>query len=267
MWIRRITMVAVLAVAAWGTAALGQPEEAEPEAPRIEERAASILKDAGEYLASAESFSFRAHAFFDEVLPTGQKLQYVSTGDVFVRRPDRLRVDVVGELRNYSFWYDGKTITLMHRDKKVYSTSPAPGNIDEALDFVMERFGFTVPLADLVYSHPAAIIEENVETAFLAGTHEFDGRTLHHVAARQENIDWQIWIEDGRQVVPRKLVITYKDEPGAPQYSALLTDWDFSPRLADRLFRFEAPDGVDRIEFLPQPEEEDPGQAKGEEKP
>jgi hypothetical protein len=82
------------------------------------------------------------------------------------------------------------------------------------------------------------------------------------VAATQADVDWQVWIEVGKQILPRKLVITYVDEPGDPQYSAVLTDWDFTPRLPERLFRFEAPAGAARIEFLP---EEEPQDADGTE--
>ena len=66
----------------------------------------------------------------------------------------------------------------------------------------------------------------------------------------QEVIDWQIWIEDGPRPVPRKLLITYKEEPGSPQYVARLSDWDFQPCLSDHYFRFQPPKGSDEIEFL-----------------
>ena len=32
-------------------------------------------------------------------------------------------------------------------------------------------------------------------------------------------MDWQIWIEQGEKALPRKLVITYKDSPGYPQFT------------------------------------------------
>jgi len=51
--------------------------------------------------------------------------------------------------------------------------------------------------------------------------------------------------------VPRKLVITYKSEPGSPQYRARLSGWDFQPRLSDHYLQFHPPTGADEIEFLP----------------
>jgi hypothetical protein len=71
------------------------------------------------------------------------------------------------------------------------------------------------------------------------------------VAFSQELVDWQIWIEDGPQPVPRKFVITYKDEEGWPQYSARFTRWDFQPQHSEHYFRFHPPTGADKIDILP----------------
>jgi hypothetical protein len=74
--------------------------------------------------------------------------------------------------------------------------------------------------------------------------------SCHHLAFSQETIDWQIWIEDGPRPVPRKLVITYKTEPGSPQYVARLSGWNFQPRFSKHFFTFEAPAGAGEMEFL-----------------
>jgi hypothetical protein len=68
----------------------------------------------------------------------------------------------------------------------------------------------------------------------------------------QKYIDWQIWIEDGLQMVPRKAVITYKALPESPQYTAVLTDWDLNARFSDILFDVEvaALANLEKIEFL-----------------
>jgi hypothetical protein len=66
----------------------------------------------------------------------------------------------------------------------------------------------------------------------------------------QDQIDWQIWVEDGKEMVPRKITITYKDLLGSPQYTAVLSDWSFNLRLADRLFVPNLPKNLERIEFV-----------------
>ena len=70
------------------------------------------------------------------------------------------------------------------------------------------------------------------------------------MALSQEDIDWQIWIEEGERLLPRKLTITYKKLPGSPQYTAVLSDWNFSVSLEDGEFIFNPPADAERIEFL-----------------
>ena len=73
------------------------------------------------------------------------------------------------------------------------------------------------------------------------------GVPCEHLAFTQGNIDWQLWIEDGPRPVPRKFVITYKDEPDSPQFTAVFSNWDFTTELPDFLFTFEPPTGASRI--------------------
>ena len=47
------------------------------------------------------------------------------------------------------------------------------------------------------------------------------GQLCHHLAFRQEDIDWQIWIENGPTPLPRKFLITDKKAKGL-QVTALL---------------------------------------------
>ena len=236
----------------------------EQEEPIVESRARSILQAMGEYLKTAKTFTFHAEITHEEVLESGRKLQYSASNNIMVRRPNRIRADYWGDLRKNSFWYDGKNVTILYTDKNLYSTFSAPKAIDEACDFAMEKYGLSIPIADLVYSDPYAVLIENVRSGFYEGLHMVNGVRCHHLAFTQENIDWQIWIEDGPQAVPRKVVITHKDLPGGPQYIAVLSDWDFSVRLPDILFTFEAPDDAEQIEFLEVQEEEN--SEKGAEK-
>ena len=36
--------------------------------------------------------------------------------------------------------------------------------------------------------------------------------SCHHLFVQQHDFDWEIWIEDGRVLVPRKLVLDFKDD-------------------------------------------------------
>jgi hypothetical protein len=63
--------------------------------------------------------------------------------------------------------------------------------------------------------------------------------------------DFQIWISDETEPAPQKVVITYKTLPGAPQYTAVFSNWNFNPRIATDTFTFSPPAGAGKIDFLP----------------
>ncbi len=210
-----------------------------------------VLRAMGEYLKSADEFSFHADIAYDAVHSTGEKVQYGGASDVSVRRPNRLYVAFEGDERRRQVFYDGRTITLLDTLKNLYAVTKVPGKMDAALDLVFEKYGLTVPLADFVYPDPHAVLTENAEYGSVIGVHGCGGKRCHHLLFTQEIIDWEIWIETGPRPVPHKLVITYKEEPGSPQYEARLSRWDFHPRLSEHAFTFHPPVGASEIEFLP----------------
>jgi hypothetical protein len=223
----------------------------------------------GEYLKTAEEFSFEAQVAYDELIE-GQKILFGVVANLSVRRPNRLNAEINGDQRQHRVVFDGKTVTLHNVAKNSYAVAEAPPEIDAALDHLFELHGSSVPLADFVYADPYRTLIENVEDGFVVGQHPVNGIRCHHLAFWQEGIDWQIWIEVGPRPVPRKLVITYKDEPGSPQYIAELSDWNFQARLSDHYFTFRPPVGSDRIEFLPSQERiqpSEPSEPKKEDNP
>jgi hypothetical protein len=178
-------------------------------------------------------------------------MQLGSAVDVSVRRPDRLKADVKGDIRSQQFFYDGKTITLYGRRVNYYATMEVPSNIEAALDSARERFGLLAPAADIVYRNSYDVLKENVKTGYYVGLHNVHGVECHHLIFTQDNIDWQIWIENSKTPLPRKLVISEKWVTGGPQFTALFSNWNFSPRLKDSMFIFKPPEKARKIKFLP----------------
>ena len=219
--------------------------------PAIEEEADRVLRAMSDYLTSAEEFSFRAEITFDEFTDWGQEIQYGAVATISVRRPDGLRVVHEGDLLQSSLLFDGEIITLLDRKANLFAQTEAPGEIDAALDRLFEHFGLSVPVADLIYSDPHAALSSSAEFGVVVGEHAAGGIPSHHLAFSGETLDWQIWIDAGQRPLPRQIVITYKQEPGAPQYRARFSDWDFQPRLSDGYFAFDPPVGSDPMEFLP----------------
>jgi len=232
------------------------PLAGEGTAPAIGARAEKILRSMSDYLKSVEQFTFRADIAYDALLVGGQKVRYGGVGEISVHRPDYLRVEHRGDERNMRVVFNGVLFTFHDLDADLYAQRELTANIDTAVDGMFEKFGFSVPTADLVYSDPYATLTSSVESGSHLGLHTVDGVRCHHLAFTQESIDWQIWIEDGPRPLPRQLVITYKDEPASPQYAVQFSRWNLSPGISDSYFEFEPPAGARPMEFLPPEEDE-----------
>jgi hypothetical protein len=99
----------------------------------------------------------------------------------------------------------------------------------------MTQLNFSPPPS--THHDPYRSVRSNVQYGFYLGLNDVNGRSCHTLAFVEKDIDWQIWIETGPQLTPCKLAITYKTQPSQPQFSAVLTDWDFAPRIAACLRR------------------------------
>ena len=126
-----------------------------------------------------------------------------------------------------------------------YASVKAPETIKEMLVFAETKYGLEWPLADLLAPES---LSKNVKSAFYVGKGRVRGVLCDHYAFRQDDVDWQIWIQEGKMPLPRKIVITTKNEEAAPQYEAVLS-WNLSPKLSDSVFRFVPPKRASKIVF------------------
>ena len=200
------------------------------------------------YIGSAQDFTFHADISFDHVLPSGQKLQF-SAAEEALQRPGRLYVEWNGDLGARQFWYDGKSVTLCDPATPFYASAAAPSGIDGMLEQLVPKLDFAPPLADFLYRDPYKTVCGNIQHGFDLGQNDVNGRSCRTLAFVENNIDWQIWIENGPQLTPCKVVITYKYQPSQPQFTAVFKDWDFAPRIADPVLVPELPPGTQKIPF------------------
>ena len=229
---------------------LGAEPPKKTKAPDLEPKAVEVLKQMCDYLKNLQQFSVQAEVTEDVLLTSGQRIQSARSVEASVRRPDRLRAESVGDTDNRQIVYDGKTITLMDRSKNLYTVIPAPPELDAALEHGIQSFNLRAPLADLIYTKAYEYLTEGALSGFYVGLSKVQGVSCHHLAFRDKDIDWQIWIEDSQTPVPRKFLITDKTAQGL-QFTAVFTKWNTSAQLADGLFTFVAPEKAEKIDILP----------------
>jgi hypothetical protein len=119
------------------------------------------------------------------------------------------------------------------------------------LDEARDKLAVIAPGADLVYSNAYERLTEGLTSAYIVGKAVVGGAPCDHVAFRNAEVDWQIWIQEGDKPLPRKFIVTSKRMPESPQFVSVLSDWQTPAEVADATFSFVPPQGSRRIEFLP----------------
>ncbi len=217
----------------------------------IDDAASEILRTMSGFLANAPGYLVDVEVLEDEVLLTGEMIQYRRSLQIAVRRPDRLRIEEVGDRGRRRLIYDGKTVTLVDFTSGTYAVADAPATLDEALDLFTDRYGLVMPGSDFAYSDPyTALTEEAVQGVYL-GVSEAYETPLHHLAFRQEDLDWQLWLPEKVPLLPARLLIVSKTDDGYPRMAVEMTNWRLAPYAPDVLFTFSPPDDLLEIEMIP----------------
>jgi hypothetical protein len=208
-----------------------------------------ILKAMSDYVASQKNISVTFDSDIEVITSDLQKLQFTSSGDLTLSRPDKLRATRTGGYTDVEFVFDGKTFTVHDRDNKAYAQSDAAGSIAQLVEKLRSEFFVEAPGADLLVSSSYDILTENVTDAKHIGLGVIEGVECEHLAFRSAETDWQIWIEVGNRPIPRKYVITNKGVTGGPQYTLRIRDWKTDGQAAPDAFAFKAPAGAAKADF------------------
>jgi len=187
--------------------------------------AEKLLKGMADYVASQKTLAVTFDSDIEVITSHLQKIQFTSSGQVHLSRPDKLRATRTGGYRDVEIVFDGKTLTVNNKDAKDYAQIDAPGTADQLIDVLRDKYGVVAPGADLLLPNVFDIMMADVLEGAVIGKGVIDGVECDHLAFRNMETDWQIWIESGAKPIPRKYVITSKGIGESPQYTLRIKDW------------------------------------------
>lgn len=245
--------MAVIAVvgAAWLPASAQRTDErARRATENIDPRARQVVERMGDFLSRQPAFSVTADSITEVVLRNGMRIQHTATSDVSVRRPDGLRSERKGPSGSEAVLvYDGDEMSLFLREPNVYAKTRAPESLDDAIEFARDRLDIEAPGADLLFSEPGESLMEGVTSGMYVGEADIDGTRCHHVAFRERDVDWQLWVQDGDEALPLRYVIVSKRVRGEPEFMVQMRDWDLTTPAEPEQFTFTPPEGAREIRF------------------
>jgi hypothetical protein len=199
-----------------------------------------ILKAMSDYVGSQKLISATFDSDIEVITPDLQKIQFTSSGQVQLSRPDKIRMRRTGGYTDVELVYDGKTLTLSGNNTKAYVQQEMSGSTDQMIDQVRDNLATSMPGTDLLLTNSFDELIQGVIDSRHIGQGVIDGVECEHLAFRNADTDWQIWVETGTRPIPRKYVITSKAVAGAPQYTLRIKDWKTDAAIGADAFTFKA---------------------------
>ena len=221
------------------------------QAPAVDPAAVQKFKRMTEYLDGLQHFSVHTQSIIEEMRFSGHRVDYDLSASVTIKRPNKLSAVRSGEFTNERFFYDGKTLTVYDPSKKVYWTDKAPASIEKMIDFARESAGVLLPAADLLYRGAYPLMMQDVTLAKVVGKSVIGGVKCDHLLFSRPEVDFQIWIAEGKRPWPCKYVVTEMDTPEKLSITTFLSHWNTNPDVHDARFEFVAPKGAHAVPAMP----------------
>ena len=209
--------------------------------------AKAILKRMSDYVGSQQTIELSFDSSIEVITPQLEKIQFTSSGNVLLNRPDKLRAHRLGGYADVEMVFDGKTVSVLGKHMNAYGQFEGPGSIDELIEALRAGHGVALPGADLLLANSYDALAAGVLEAKHIGRGVIDGIECEHLAFRNFDTDWQLWVEVGERPIPRQLVITSKTLNSAPQYTLQVKGWKTDAEPAADTFTFAPPAGAERL--------------------
>ena len=196
-----------------------------------DKQAMEILQNMAKTIAGAEQFSVTLTSSYDAPQTGGQMIEYGAIRNIQIKRPDKMRIEKLrsdGDERILVF--DGKEIIVHNVTDNIYARAEKAGTVDDAIKHLVSTLKIPLPLARMFRTTLPAELEKLVAGIDYVELNTLTDVPTDHLAVRTKDVDFQIWIARGKEPLPRRIVMTYKNFRGDPQFRADFTNWNLSTK-------------------------------------
>lgn len=239
---RRLSVAFAAAMLATTGLVSAQAVAAQPDDARI------ILKRMTDYIAAHPNLSSRFDIEFDVITPEIEKVEFAASGSMARSSPNHVRLTRHGGYSDVELIFDGKTTTILDRYRNKYAQLTGPTSIDQLVSKLRNDYMMDLPAADLFLTKGYDELMQGVVVAKHIGVGVVDGEECEHLAFRDEDTDWQLWVRTGDRPLPCKYRITSKTLAAAPDYTIRFYGWS-DAKNPDSTFAFKAPAGAQSVAF------------------
>ena len=220
-----------------------------------EERVTALqaMHNMSQYLRSLKKYTVNASVSFDEVLSDGQKVLLSKSVEIRAEMPYKLWAKSANHYSQREFFFNGDTFTLYTPNLGYYasfnmSTTGKLATIGQTIRKAKQEYDVEIPIADLFLWGTKADSSADVNEAIIVGIDQVNGVDCNHFAFRENDIDWQIFIQREGAPLPLKLVITEKNIAEQPQHITVLK-WNTAPDLSSQNYTFTPKASDQKIKF------------------
>lgn len=246
--------VVLLMMALWGGGALAADAPGQTNASvDTQQLGRDLLFEMARFLAGLDRFGFQLRTGYDVVQDDGRKIEFLENWQITVSRPNRLRLDATradGQANTVVF--DGDSVWVFDEAQGVYAHVDQPGSVDDAVLYFVRELAMRLPLAEMLTTRFPDELARNVVFADFVEESVLLEMPTYHVVGSLPDVDFQAWIAEGDQPWPLRIVLTYRNETGQPQFRADFSNWSARPPVAKSRFRFSPPEAAEQIPFAVQ---------------
>jgi hypothetical protein len=246
----RLVLGAVIGLLVFTTIAGAQEKGA---AGPCGDQAQAILKRMADLLKQTKQYTVTVDSEYDVVQKSGEKIEFGEVRKLTVVRPDRIRVDMESrDGRKGTLCYNGQDIVIFDARDNVYSSARKPSDLDHLFDHFKDDLEINMPLGQVFSAGLEKAKMKKISSVCYVGEATIAGVRCDHLAGTTGKVDFQVFVAQGDQPLPRRIVITYRKETGKPQFRAQISDWQLNVNASESTFAFTPPQGAERIPFLAQ---------------
>jgi len=206
------------------------------------------LKRMCDRLQAARTFTVRGQVSLELPLTGGTLATFFNDYEVAVRRPDGLSAHRFGELPDFRFVYDGKSMTVLVPGEGKWGSMSAPATLDAMLPAAEEHGGLNMPFDELLVANPYAAITAGVTEVVGAGQATLRGKKVEHLVLSSPELHVEYWIDPGTALPARSLVV-YVDHPLRPHFMVEYAEWKLDAELSAATFTLSRPQGAAEVSF------------------
>jgi len=195
---------------------------ASEKAPYIKHKpsvANDILESAYRYAGSLDHFSIDAFTINDDI-QEGMIVEVKQVTKVLLDRPGKLYIATRGDGKNKNIYLNKGLFTLYDVENRYYAQLKTPEYIDDALDYLFERYDVKTPLANILYSDIATRLKPTTAGHYF-GLTRIRNVLCHYIGFSNKNSELQMWVAAKGE--PRIIKFTVIDKTGKREMRS--TSW------------------------------------------